>query len=272
MSGIEVAFTGIHPRGPNTNLPKDSFTTLTPNASFDTTIDVADVHDVVEGGTYKVFSAGRIRLAAAISTSPNTTELAGSITYQSNTIDLSISSVAIARRANPIVSLEERTKIQSDCTGAQDTALKQALTNVEILAFRTAGEALNGPAAKFNEYFKTTERGVRRVVADRLRSISSEASTIDSGVSTHFCTDQYGYCDSTTYAYTFPRNSTVANVSTTFHLSVAILVAKLLPMPITNPLPQDMLSACPTPLHSSHFFISHTTLLLLSSKTKHSQY
>jgi deuterolysin len=203
--GVEVAFTGINARYKMYELSEDAFTTLAPGEAFTSTINIAALHDV-GGGEYIVSAIGAIPYA-----SPNTTEIAGSIVYTSNTLTLSITNeeAAVVPRTVPI--LDKRT-VLNGCSGDQDVSQRQALGQCSSVAQIAADAARTGSADKFQEFFKTTDSNARINVAARYSAIAAEASSSTSGATTYYCYDPYSYCSSNTLAYTLPSQNMVANV------------------------------------------------------------
>jgi deuterolysin len=212
-TGIEVDFTGIDARYKMHDLSEDAFTTLAPGEAFTSVINIAALHDV-SGGDYTVSTIGAIPFAT-----PKTTELAGSIAYESNVLDLTLSDddVAIVPRAVPIVS--KRTVLRG-CSGTEDTEHRQSLAQLVSVSQAAANAARSGSATKFQEFFKTTSASARQNVAARFDAITREASSTTSGATNYYCTDIYGYCDSNTLAYTLPSQNLVANCPLYYTLSL----------------------------------------------------
>lgn len=191
---------------------EDAFTTLAPGEAFTTVINVAAVHDV-SGGDLTVSTIGAIPYAA-----PSTTEIAGSIAYESNVLSFALadSDVALVSRTVPL--LDKRTALKG-CSGSENTEHRQSLKQVVSVAQAAAAAARNGSAAKFQEFFKTTSASARTNVAARLDAVSHEASTTSNGATTYYCDDQYNYCDSNTLAYTLPSQNVIANCPLYYTLS-----------------------------------------------------
>jgi len=197
-------FTGIGLRYKMYDLSEDAFTTLAPGGVFTSVINIAALHDV-SGGDYTVSTVGAIPFAT-----PNTTEIAGSIAYKSNVLNLALSkaNVAVVPRAVPVK--DKRTVLQS-CFGNKDQQLRMSLGQLVNVAQIAAAAARNGDAAKFREFFKTTSARARQNVAARYDAISREAGSTTSGATTYYCDDQFNYCSSNTLAYTLPSQNLVAN-------------------------------------------------------------
>lgn len=212
ISDVQVPFTGVLIRYRTTELNQDAFTTLAPGASYETVINIAALH-AVQGGDYRVVSSGAIPFAA-----PNSNELAGAISFQSNSLTISLDDEAVAQTASVIPALDRRT-ILTSCSGSEDAAQRAALEDAAKLA-TAAAEATdasnNASLSKFSEYFKTTSSSVRSSVAARLRAVASEASSTTSGSTRYYCSDEYGYCQPNVLAYAIPSLDVIANVGA-FH-------------------------------------------------------
>lgn len=191
---------------------EDAFTTLAPGEAFTSVINIAALHDV-SGGEYTVSTVGAIPFAT-----PNTTEIAGSVAYESNVLPLTLSDdeVAIVPRAVP--TLDKRTLLRS-CSGSDAQQHRQSLGQLVNVAQFAAEAARNGDAARFGEYFKTTDAGARLAVAARFDAVSKEASSTTSGSTTYYCKDLYSYCSSDTLAYTLPSQNLIANCPLYYTLS-----------------------------------------------------
>lgn len=186
------------------DLTEDAFTTLEPGEAFTSVINIAALHDVA-GGEYIVSTEGAIPYAAL-----NTTEIAGSIAYESNRLPLTLSDddVAVVPRAVPI--LDKRTILRG-CSGQEDAEQRESLGRLIYVAPLAAQAARSGDPARFQEYFKTTDYAVREDVAAKFDAITSEASSTISGSTTYYCEDQFGYCSPRTLAYTLPSQNLIAN-------------------------------------------------------------
>jgi deuterolysin len=191
---------------------EDAFTTLEPGEAFTSVINIAALHDV-SGGEYTVSTVGAIPFATL-----NTTEIAGSVAYESNELPLALSDddIAVVPRAVPI--LNKRTILRS-CSGSQGSEHRQSLSQLIEVARFVANEARTGDAAVFQEFFKTTSSTTRSTVAARYDAIVREASSTTSGSTTYYCTDPYGYCSPNTLAYALPSQNLIANCPIYYDLS-----------------------------------------------------
>jgi deuterolysin len=186
------------------DLSEDAFTTLEPGHSFTSVINIAALHEV-KGGDYAVSTDGAIPYAAT-----NTTEIEGSVAYESNLLTLTLSEddIAVVPRAVPVL---DRRTILTSCSGTEDTEHRSALSQMVNLATTVSKAASSGSATKFSEFFKTTSSATRQNVAARYAAISREAASTTSGATRYYCDDPYAYCDSYTLAYTLPSHNLVVN-------------------------------------------------------------
>jgi deuterolysin len=198
---------------------EDAFTTLEPGEAFMSVINIAALHEV-SGGEYTVSTVGAIPFATL-----NTTDIAGSVAYESNVLPLALSDddVAVVPRAVPL--LDKRTILRS-CSGSQGSEHRQSLSQLIDVARFSADAARNGDAATFQEFFKTTASTARENVAARYDAIAREASSTTSGSTTYYCTDPYGYCSPNTLAYTLPSQNVIANCPIYYDLSILSSVCR----------------------------------------------
>lgn len=188
------------------DFPEEAFTTLQAGESFASVVNIAALH-AVGGGDYTVSTKGAIPYAVI-----GTTELAGSVLYESNVLELTLSEedTSVVERAVPLDILEKRTRL-SRCSGNNDAEHRASLQNVVSLASQAAGAARSGSAARFQTWFKTTDQTTRNTVAARFEAVSREASTTTSGATTYACVDPYGYCSPNVLAYALPSQNFISN-------------------------------------------------------------
>ncbi|KAL9637504.1 MAG: hypothetical protein Q9164_002151 [Protoblastenia rupestris] len=204
--GAALPFEGVLVRLKTSELTEDAFLTIAPGETAERTFDLAAVTDLSAGGNFEIASEGAIPLATS-----NLTELSGDkIYYRSNTLSVNVDGAEAARVAPAVKPLDRRTNIAS-CSGTRLTALQNALSNSVRLSNNAANAAQSGSASKFSEYFKTTDSGTRTSVANRFRAVASQSSTTNSGSTTYYCTDPYGYCSPNVLAYTIPSRNIIAN-------------------------------------------------------------
>lgn len=199
-----MAFNGIALRYKTTNLTADAFTTLAAGQTLEATFDVASTADLSAGGAYTVAYSGSIPFAAADSTA-----LAGSYVFETNelSIDVDGAAAAMVKRAVDTEDIVRRSKVTS-CTTSEKTAVTRALSNTVSLASAAAAEASAG-TARYTRFFKSSTYQAR--VAARLKAVAAEAKSTTSGVTTYYCEDPYGYCETNVLAWTLPSNNIVAN-------------------------------------------------------------
>jgi deuterolysin len=207
-TNVKVPFVGILRSVSYTNLDQSAFLSLPAGATYTTTLDAATVHDFTSSGSYTFVAEGALAYAEGTST-----ELVSAIPYESNTVEVEVDSVAAKRirRAIPQLSLMDRSIVQSGCKDGQDASVKNALSNCQKLATAAATAATSGNAAKFNEYFKTTDSSVRKTVAARLTAVAKECGSSTSGATKYYCYDYFNQCQSNILAYTVPAQNILVN-------------------------------------------------------------
>ena len=202
-----VAFEGIRYRVLTSNLSEDAFTALGAGETKEVTFDVARTHDVTNGGAFSLIATGAIPFAKA-----GSTELTGdALAFQSNELSIDVDGAQAATVARPFSKANKRSDLESDCTGSNLSATRNALKNCVTLASNAATAATSGSASKFQEYFKTTSSSTRQTVANRLNAVSRECSSSTSGATDYYCADVYGDCSSNVLAYTVPSQNVVVN-------------------------------------------------------------
>lgn len=138
-------------------------------------METAALHSLSEGGDFDVFAKGLLPYAEEAST-----ELTGTLDYESNKLTMSIDGAQAATVAKAIA---KRTVIGSSCTGSKLTAVRTALSNCQRLATSAASAATSG--TKLVEYFKTTSSS--STVAARLRAVASDCGSTTSGRTSTNC-------------------------------------------------------------------------------------
>ncbi|KAF2193005.1 neutral protease 2-like protein [Zopfia rhizophila CBS 207.26] len=195
----QVAFDGIRLQVTTMGLGEEAFQVIPAGETVEATFDIAEAHDLSNGGAVDIVSAGAVSFAEA-----DSTEIAGIVPFSSNRISAEVNGAEAAkvRRAFP----EKRTVVQSDCTGTRRTATLSALSNCRSLA-SAAASAANSNTAKMVEYFKSSSSSTRSTVAAVFNRIVSECGSSTSGVSRQYCSDVLGACSSGVLAYTQPSSS-----------------------------------------------------------------
>ncbi|KAI8943090.1 hypothetical protein NX059_001121 [Plenodomus lindquistii] len=188
----KVPFEGLKVRLLTSGLSTDDFVSLAAGETKEITVETAALHSLNEGGDFDVFAKGLLPFAEE-----GSTELAGSLTYESNKLTMAVDG---AQAATVSKALAKRTTINSSCTGTKLTAVRTALSNCARLATSAATAASAG--TKLSTYFKSTTTATKNTVSARLRAISSDCS--GGSKTTTGCTDTYGGCASNVLAYTVP--------------------------------------------------------------------
>jgi deuterolysin len=192
-SGAQVPFEGIKLRLFLKGLSSADFVTLAAGESKEVTVETAALHPLNDGGDFDVFAKGLLPYAEEAST-----ELTGSLDYESNKLTMSIDGAQAATVAKAIV---KRTTIGSSCTGSKLSAVRTALSNCARLATSAASAASSG--TKLSTYFKSTSSSTSSTVAARLRAVASDCGGSSSKTSTN-CNDPYQGCSDNVLAYTVP--------------------------------------------------------------------
>jgi deuterolysin len=154
-------------------LTQADFVTLGAGQTKEITVETAALHSLSEGGDFDVFAKGLLPYAEESST-----ELTGTLDYESNKLTMSIDGAQAATVAKAIA---KRTAVGSSCTGSKLSAVRTALSNCARLATSAASAATAG--TKLTEYFKTTSSA--STVAARLRAVSSDCGSTSSRTTTN---------------------------------------------------------------------------------------
>ncbi|KAH7303495.1 Deuterolysin metalloprotease family-domain-containing protein [Stachybotrys elegans] len=187
------------------SLTSENFQEIAASESVEVTIDIAEVYDLSRGGSFKISGAGSIGYAEA-----NSTTLVGTVQFKAADIEAEIDGdeAAFSRIAFHQKRTQKRA-ILTECSGDKLAIAERALGNCVTLARGAASAAASGPAAKMEEYFKSSSDATRATVTDVFNRIISECGSTNAGVSRMFCSDPYNYCSSAT-AYTVPWESYTA--------------------------------------------------------------
>ncbi|KAL5119673.1 hypothetical protein ACEQ8H_002519 [Pleosporales sp. CAS-2024a] len=188
--GNKVAFEGMKVRLLNSGLSSEDFVTLAAGQTKEITVETAALHSLHEGGDFDVFAKGALPYAEESST-----ELTGSLDYESNKLTMTIDG---AQAATVAKALNKRTAVGSSCTGTKLTAVRTALSNCQRLATAAASAATAG--TKFTTYFKTASKAT---VSARLTAVAADCGSTSTKTTTN-CNDPYSGCSSNVLAYTVP--------------------------------------------------------------------
>ncbi|OAL43641.1 neutral protease 2-like protein [Pyrenochaeta sp. DS3sAY3a] len=205
QAGEKVAFDGIRLRVSTSNLDESAFQILAAGESIEASFDIAVAHDLGAGGDFDVLTEGAFAYAEL-----DSTEIAGAVTFTSNTVSAAVNGEQAAKVRRDYQDLAKRTVVQSDCTGTRLTATRNALTNCANLA-RTAASAAVSNSAKLNEYFKSTTSATATTVQTVFNRVATQCGSSTSGNSRYYCTDILGACSSGVLAYTYPSTSQMVN-------------------------------------------------------------
>ena len=202
--GENVAFEGVRLRLAIDSLTEEAFEVIPAGGNIEATFDIAELHDLSEGGAFDVLSEGAISYADL-----DSTKIAGVATFSSNLLSAQEIDGAEAAKVRSAF-LQKRTAVQSDCTGTRRTATVNAITRCRSLAQAAASQAQSN-SARVNEYFKSTSSSTRSQVANVFSRVASECGSTTGGNSRYFCSDVYGACSSGVLAYTLPSASYMVN-------------------------------------------------------------
>lgn len=180
-------------------LSSNDFVTLAAGESKEITVEAAALHSLSEGGEFDIFAKGLLPFAEE-----GSTELAGSLNYESNKLTITVDG---AEAATVSKAITKRTVIDSSCTGTKLTAVRAALSNCAKLASAAATAASAG--TKLTTYFKSTTASTKSTVSGRLIAISSDCGGTGSKTTTN-CDDPYAGCTSNVLAYTIPSLEFIA--------------------------------------------------------------
>ncbi|KAJ6024820.1 hypothetical protein N7540_005617 [Penicillium herquei] len=203
QNNTELAFSGINRHFRLQGITSEAYTTLKVGETIEDEFDIAKTTDLSSGGSVLLRSSGLVPLVS-------NEVVSGYLPYHSNDLNIKIDGVKASQVAKTIKHLQRRTKVTCDDQQVKNE-LTDALRKTSSLASVAANAARSGSADKFREYFKTTEASVRQKVAARLEAVAREASSATSGATTYYCTDEYGYCESSVLAYTIPSQNAIVN-------------------------------------------------------------
>jgi deuterolysin len=212
-------------------LAADAFTRFDAGQTMVFDVDLASVHDLSAGGTFKISTYGAIPYADADSTTLTGQALA----YNSNQLNVKVDGRKAAQVKRAFHPLDERTVVESDCTDSQKSDVLNALKSCKSLASAASTAAKSGSASKFQEYFKSNKSTARQTVSERFAAVATECGSSTGGATTQYCSDVFGGCDSVTLAYTVPSRNLVVNCPLYFsHLQVLVKTCHVQDMAATT--------------------------------------
>ena len=178
---------------------------------------MAEAHDLSAGGAFDIVSKGAISYAEE-----GSVDIAGAVPFTSNTITAKIDGVEANDVRSSFHNKVKRQILQADCTGAKLNATSTALTNCAALAVKAQEAAASGPAAKIEEYFRSSSNETRKAVETVYKKIVTECGQNTAGVSRQYCTDVVNSCSRGVLAYTMPSRSFMVNCQLYFQALPAL--------------------------------------------------
>ncbi|KAG8162382.1 hypothetical protein KVR01_008147 [Diaporthe batatas] len=195
-----VAFSGLKIFVDSTMVDVEEFQTLGAGETVEALFDVAEMHDLSAGGDFDIAATGSVKYAAA-----NSTEIIGEASIESAAIKATVdgAQASSVHENSPL----RRTVIASTCSTSQRSTLTSALSGCVQYAQGAATAANSAPAAKLEEYFKSSTASTRSTVAQVFNNVASQCSSGTSGNTQIRCTDSAGACQGSVVAYTVPSQS-----------------------------------------------------------------
>lgn len=211
-----VEFDGVRLHMDMSLVDESNFRVIAAGETVEVQWDVAEDHDLTNGGEFDISSSGVFSYTGADS---EDLTLSGTTTYTSNVLHASIDGEEAAKvRRSFHDEIEKRAVVQSDCTGTRRTAITTALSNCRALAAAAASAASSG-GARMTEFFKSDTAATRSTVSTVFNRIATECGSSTSGASRQYCTDIYpgGACQGGVVAYTVPAQSYMVNCPAWFN-------------------------------------------------------
>ena len=163
---------------------------------------MAETHDLSAGGDFDIATTGSLKYAAA-----NSTEIVGEASIESAAIKATVDGAQASSVHEDFNARLKRTVIASDCSASQRSTLTSALSGCVQYAQGAASAANSGPAAKLEEYFKSSSSSTRSTVAAAFNAVATVCSSATSGNTQIRCSDSAGACQGSVVAYTVPASS-----------------------------------------------------------------
>ncbi|KAF2719004.1 neutral protease 2-like protein [Polychaeton citri CBS 116435] len=197
---------GVKLRLATANLSEDAFLPIAAGQTMEFDIDLAELYDVSQTGTYNVLASGAIPFAKTSST-----DLSGKLSYSSNVLSIDVDGVEASKVSKLVTSksVSKRSKYQGDCSSDRQSAIFTALDNCASLANSASSAALSGDASRFETFFKDTSSSVRNTVSARLSAVAGDCSSNSGGATSTYCTDIYSNCGGNVLAYTYPPTNEI---------------------------------------------------------------
>ncbi|KAF7555166.1 hypothetical protein G7Z17_g2406 [Cylindrodendrum hubeiense] len=186
-----VPFAGIRVAISHDNLPKTAFVRVPAGGSVENEFDIAEIHDLSQGGFFDIRARGTFHYAR-----DDSMAISGVIPYHSNHVTTFIDGRGASETYASYRSKRalKRSKVQG-CSGEQLTVAENALSGCATRADAAYGAAMNGTDAKMVEYFKKSDQTTRNTVAQVYQKMATECGTTDSGATGYSCSDIDNYCD-----------------------------------------------------------------------------
>lgn len=194
----KLEFQGIKTRYNLNKLSSTAYETLKAGQTIEKEIDISGLYNLPSSGPYKISSGGAfsyvpIPSGAGSNTTnsdddvqlatfrPTTIKSTGAVAYQADAFEMKIDHIEANKRS--LVKSMQKRMTTSGCSGDHGTALANALATTADLAAKAATAAKSGDAAKFKEYFMTTDQTVRDTVAARFEAVAAAANVGGGGSS-----------------------------------------------------------------------------------------
>ncbi|POR39428.1 Neutral protease 2 [Tolypocladium paradoxum] len=191
-----VSFRGARLRIATEALQEEDFQRIPAGESVEVTFDIAQVHDLSSGGKFGVLADGALSFA-----DDKSTKLIGSVPYLSNQVQAEVNG-ALAAAAHTAFH-DKRARVY-DCPGQKLQVIQTAMRNCASMAVKAQQAAASGPAAKMEEYFKSSSQQIRDIVSNVFSLVASECGSpnTSSSFADYYCTDLYSLCKNGPVAYT----------------------------------------------------------------------
>lgn len=206
QAGHKVPYRGYRLYISPSQADDSAFEVIAPGQSIGRSWDVASNHDLSNGGTFSLYTAGSISYA-----SPGSTDIAGTVSFQSNPVTTEVDGQRASSVHSAYQSRFKRQILQSGCTAAQTAAIEAAFPVCAARATAAAAAAL-GNTTKIKEYFKNDTPAIRSTVSGVFTKIAAECASTSAGFSKLHCNDVARNCAGGVIAYANPYPATNAYV------------------------------------------------------------
>ncbi|PVI05217.1 neutral protease 2-like protein [Periconia macrospinosa] len=200
----KIPFEGIKIRLLTSGLNSKDFLSLAPKETKTITVETAALHTLTDGGDFNVFAKGYLPYATG-----NSTELSGSIAYESNKLSMLVDGAIAAKIAK---TFSKRTIIKDSCEGGNRNAIETAIGNCRNLASAASSAAASG--TKLDQYFKSSSASTKNTVSSRLKAVADDCG--GGSTTTTACVDTLNGCRENVLAYTVPSTNAIVYCETFF--------------------------------------------------------